>query len=379
MTFPEPGVDAVAHSKLVHDHIAQEIGRAGGWISFARYMELALYAPGFGYYYSDAPKFGDPGDFITAPELSRLFGRTLARQVAQILTETNGDVLEVGAGSGRLAVDLLEELNRLGCAPRRYLILEVSADLIERQRALIEETAAEWLDRVIWSESIPQGFRGVIIANEVLDALPAHRVVWHEGTIDERGVAVDNGRFAWRDRRLTSGELFEAANRLRLASGYVSEINLAARKLVTDSAAALDCGAMLFIDYGFAEGEYYHAQRSEGTLICHHRHRAHDDPFYLPGLQDITTHVDFSAIAEAARATGLAVAGFTSQARFLMNCGILDLLAEANADQPQAVYLQLARQARQLLDPVEMGELFKAIAFTSNLNRPLIGFRPTPD
>lgn len=373
-SLPSPTPEQLAHSTNVSRAIRDEIAAAGGWISFERYMALALYAPGLGYYSAGMEKFGAGGDFVTAPEISPLFGRTLARQVAQVLRATDGDVLELGAGTGRLGVQLLTELQRLDMLPRRYLILEVSAHLRAVQRETIaRELPAELAERVHWLETLPSSFAGCVVGNEVLDALPVHLVAMRAEGICERGVGVEGVAFVWRERPLTSGALLEAARSLEMPPEYVSEICLAAPALVASLADSLQRGALLLIDYGFPRREYYHAQRSAGTLMCHYRHHAHDDPFLYPGLQDITAHVDFTVVADSAAAHGLQVMGYVSQAQFLINCGITDLLS-AVSPHDAAAYLPLAAQAQKLLSPAEMGELFKVIACGRGLNEPLRGF-----
>lgn len=351
-----------------------EIAAGGGWLPFDRYMALALYAPGYGYYSAGLEKFGGSGDFVTAPEISPLFGRCLARQAVQVLAATGGSVLELGAGSGRLAVDLLAELDRLGRLPEQYLIMEVSASLRDRQKKLAEACLPLRLSqKMVWVDDLPQSFVGLVLGNEVLDALPANLVAWHEGGISERGVAVEDGCFVWCDRPLTDGPLFDAAAFLQLSPGHVSEIGLAATGMMASLTRMLAHGVILMLDYGFPRREFYHPQRDRGTLMCHYRHHAHDDPLLHPGLQDITTHVDFSAAAEAAVAQGAELLGYAGQAQFLINCGITDLLAEVSpAD--MAAYLPLAAQAQKLLSPAEMGELFKAIAVGKAFNEPLAGF-----
>lgn len=377
--LPAPDPAALEYSEKTAALIRGEIAAAGGWIPFSRFMELALYAPGLGYYSAGMHKFGAAGDFVTAPEISALFGRTLAQQAAQVLGLTAGNILEIGPGSGRLAFDLLTELERLGQLPERYFLLEVSADLRQRQQQLL----ARFAPRVEWLDRLPASFSGLIIGNEVLDAMPVHLVAWSKDSILERGVSLEDGRFSWSERELTAGELFDIAAGLAptLAlprdagegKNYVSEIGLAARGFIATLAGLLEKGAILMLDYGFGQNEYYHPQRSSGTLMCHYRHHAHDDPFYLPGLQDITAHVDFTAIAEAGIAHGLNLLGYTSQAHFLLNCGITDLLARASPEQAGA-YLPLAAQAQKLLNPAEMGELFKVIALGKGMDTPLLGF-----
>ena len=367
--LPEPSPEARQHSDKTAALIRQEIEAAGGWLPFSRYMELALYAPGLGYYSAGLHKFGAGGDFVTAPELSALFGRCLARQARQILGLSGGDILEIGAGSGKLAFDLLTELQQLDALPRRYCILEVSADLRQRQ----QQKLATFGDRVAWLDRLPEEFSGLIVGNELLDAMPVHLIEWREDGLRERGVGLDEGKFVWRWHPLEPGPLQEAAARLTLPDGYVSEIGLAAGGFIATLAGILQQGAILMLDYGFGRSEYYHPQRSSGTLMCHYRHHAHDDPLILPGLQDITAHVDFTAIAEAGLDHGLHLLGYTSQAHFLLNCGLTDLLAQTPAEQASA-YLPLAAQAQKLANPAEMGELFKAIALGKGIDAPLLGF-----
>jgi len=373
MTLPEPTPDARAHSDRVAAHIHGEIAASGGWISFARYMELALYAPGLGYYSAGARKLGKAGDFVTAPEISPLYGQTLARQVQGIMLAGFDEVLEVGAGSGALAATLLQELERLGTTPRNYFILELSADLRERSRDTLAAKVPHLLERVAWLNQLPPAFSGVVLGNEVLDAMPVHVVRVRSGKVEEGGVGVRSERLGW-SWRLASGELLEAARALDLPEGFRSEIALAARGFLRSLAGILEKGVALFVDYGFPRKEYYHPQRRDGTLMCHYRHYAHTDPFFLPGLQDITSHVDFSAIASAAREAGLELAGYTSQAQFLINCGITEVMSRTPAENGEK-FLPLANQANRLMSPAEMGELFKAIALARGFDAPLEGFR----
>jgi SAM-dependent MidA family methyltransferase len=386
--LPAPSADALAHSQRVAAHLRSLIDDAGGWIPFSRFMEAALYAPGLGYYAAGAMKFGAAGDFVTAPEMTPLFGRTLAHAIAPVLAETGGDVLELGAGSGRLAADLLGELEQIGALPARYCILEVSADLRERQQAMIAHELPRLAERVQWLDALPEHFTGVILGNEVLDALPVEWVHWTDAGPLARGVTVSTVRpepvegqavdspasgFAWQDRPIADPVLRVRAAKLDLAPGYLSEISLAADALIASLGHALERGLILMIDYGFVAAEYYHPQRHMGTLRAHYRHRALDDPFYLPGLCDLTAHVDFSAVARAGMAAGLTLAGYTSQASFLLNSGLTELLMRTPPTDA-AAWLPQANAVQRLVSPAEMGELFKVIGLTKGSIAPLAGF-----
>jgi SAM-dependent MidA family methyltransferase len=340
LPLPEP--DALAASRQLLDRIGAELAASDNWISFARYMELALHEPGLGYYAAGARKLGRGGDFVTAPELTPVFGRALARQVREVLQPGEG-VLEFGAGSGVLAEVLISELPGVS-----YEILETSPELKERQQRKLG-------DRARWLNRLPRKFRGVMVANEVLDAMPVHAIAWSD--------------------RPAAGEVLRHAQQIEMRSPgrYESELALLARLWMRSLGRILERGALLVLDYGFPAREYFHPQRSMGTLACHYRHRAHGDPFFLPGLQDITAHVDFSALARAAADGGLAVLGYTAQAQFLVNCGITGLLGELDpAD--TARYLPAASAVQKLVSPSEMGELFKVLAVGREVGRPLSGF-----
>ena len=375
-SLPVPSADALAASAALARHMAARIAADGGWIGFDRFMELALYAPRMGYYAGGAHKFGAAGDFVTAPQLCAAFAQTLAAQVAQLLALSSPQIIEVGAGSGLLASDLLLELEQRHCLPERYGILEVSGELRARQQQTIAIRAPTLLPRVRWLDRLPEHFDGVVLANEVLDAMPAHLVLWQGETIAERGVAVADGEFTWRNRPASGRLLARAqvlADECAIAAGYCSEISLLAPTWVSEWAAILGCGALLLIDYGFPRREYYHPQRDAGTLMCHYRHHAHDNPFYLPGLQDITVHVDFTAIVEAACGAGLELLGYTTQASFLFNCGLTEIVSRTPVTDSLR-YLPLANAVQKLISPAEMGELFKVIALGKGISEPLLGF-----
>lgn len=382
-----PDSDALAHTREVDRHLAQAIADADGFLPFEQWMALALYAPGLGYYAAGSVKFGGDqptGDFTTAPELSPLFGQTLARQIAQVLQATNStQVLEFGAGSGALAAAIIPALRQLGITPQ-YRILEVSADLRARQQERLRELGAD----IEWLDGLPKAYTGCVIANEVLDAMPATLFRWDdEGALFELGVRLAGTRDATPSAPAQSGApCFELATRpaseklqavvsgrMPALAGYQSDINLQAEAWVLEIGSWLERGAALLIDYGFPQREYYHPQRAEGTLMCHFRHHAHANPLIYPGLQDITTHVDFTAMADAALAGGLDVLGYTSQARFLMNAGLIDLLTQTSATEG-TTQARLLSGVQKLVSEAEMGELFKVLAIGRRIDAPLIGF-----
>jgi SAM-dependent MidA family methyltransferase len=371
--------DEVRHADRVRSFIAGEIAKAGGWISFECFMDLALYAPGLGYYSAGARKLGGGGDFTTAPEISCLFGACIAQQCAEIFGEiASGSILEVGAGTGRLAVDTLTRLETLGRLPERYFILEVSADLRERQHNLVRECIPHLLSRLKWLDAPPDDpFDGVILANEVLDALPVARFRWSATACEELGVAVSDGLFGW-SARPAGPAMRETCSLLAAAAGgweggYVSEYCPRLAAWTRTVVQSLRKGAVLWFDYGLPRPQYYLPERQEGTLICHFRQRAHDNPFIHPGLQDISAWVDFTALAEASSAARCELAGFTTQAYFLAGLGI-DREMRVLAGENDGRFVRLANQAKQLMLPGAMGETFKAMAWTLGVRRELSGF-----
>ena len=374
--LPPPSPEAAAHSQRLAGHIAQVVAAEGDWIPFSRYMELALYAPGLGYYAAGARKFGAEGDFVTAPEISPVFAQCLARQAIQVIGAVGGELLELGPGSGALAAELYAEMKALGKPPARYRLLEVSPDLRERQRERLARRFPDDVARFEWIDTLPDALRGIVIANEVLDVVPFSIVRRDGDEFLERGVAVTEAGFAFEDRRLPEGDLKRHARGAFPPGdyGYVSEFSPAAEALVRTVASSIDAGIAFFIDYGFAEREFYHPQRSMGTMRCHYRHRFHGDPFFMPGLQDITAHVDFSAMARAAESGGAQVHGYTTQAFFLISSGFTDALARLEGA-PAVDRLKATSAAHRLVSPAEMGELFKVLAFGKNFEGPLVGFQ----
>ncbi len=362
----------MAHSTACAAMLIEAIREAGGWLSFADFMALALYAPGLGYYAAGARKFGAAGDFITAPEISPLFGACVARSVADTIVATKGDLLELGPGTGQLAFDMLLALEKLDALPRKYFLLEVSADLRQRQREKLATLPPAIFARCEWIDTLPVDFVGAIIANEVLDVVPVHLVVFGAEGMLERGVACLEEKFVWRDAPVASAEVQAMADTVNRAvfnhapppepQGYVSEFAPQANALTASLMHSLKAGVVLLIDYGFRRAEFYHPDRRTGTLMCHYRHHAHTDVFLHPGLQDITAHVDFTSIAGAGVAAGGELIGYATQANFLLGAGITDLIAQHDPNQA-AGYLALTNQAQRLLSPAEMGEFFKVIGF----------------
>ncbi|MEN8166144.1 MAG: SAM-dependent methyltransferase [Pseudomonadota bacterium] len=378
-TLPEPDESAMAVSAQLTRQIQQAMEQAGGRIPFDSFMELALYAPGLGYYLAGSRKFGEAGDFVTAPEISPLFAQCLARQAREVLGALDGgEILEFGAGSGVLAADMLLELERLDALPARYLIMELSPELKERQQRTLAQRVPELLSRVVWLEHLPREFRGLVVANELLDAMPVSRFRVTAGGIEECFVEQDEEGLKEAFAAPQTPGLAKAVERLEsavggLAEGYVSEINLRQSSWLRALAGMMDSGAVLLIDYGYPRNEYYHPQRSTGTLMCHYRHRAHPDPFRWVGLQDITTHVDFSALVEVAVEAGFDLAGYTTQAHFLMASG-LDELVAASDPEDLTKHMELVQGVKRLTLPSEMGERFKVIGLMKTMEINLAGF-----
>ncbi len=366
-SLPIPDESSAEHSALVAEHIRDRIRSAGGQISFAEFMHEALYAPGLGYYSAGATKFGADGDFITAPEVSTIFGNVVARQCAEVLTADDaGGVLEFGAGTGKLAADMLQAFDRLGAMPTKYSILEVSADLRQRQESLLRREVPQFVDRVSWVTDMPQNHRGVIVANEVLDALPVARFVRRNGAVFELGVGLRDDEFVQVESpaaALLAAAVAEIETELGRAfvDGYISEVSLAAPAWIADIGDCLQQGVVFLFDYGVTRREYYAPDRSDGWLRCHFRHHAHSNPYVYPGIQDLTAWVDFSAVAGAAVSNGLDIVGYLTQSQFLMGGG-LNAEMQNFAELPLQQQLELSGQIKTLTLPGEMGENFKCIA-----------------
>ncbi len=377
--LPEPESAALAHSECLQSRIRDVIRQRSGWISFCDFMELALYEPGLGYYSAGTRKFGESGDFITAPELSSMFSRCIARQCAAVLHEFgNGTIMELGAGTGTMAADVIKELASLDALPDRYLILERSAELRDRQQSLLNERLGDLARRIDWLDSIPQEqFSGVVLANEVVDALPCERFRVDEDRVLIWGVGLDGDRLI-PVTRPASPKLLTAMQNLnidwrKLPPGYESELRPGLVAWLQSVIEPLDAGLALIIDYGLTRAELYAPERSDGTLLCHYRHRAHADPLFHVGLQDITAWVDFTAVAEAAVAAGFNIAGYTTQAHFLIAAGLQDLFTNSETETLKEK-LELARQVKLLTMPGEMGERFKVMGLARNLPAGIDGF-----
>ena len=375
LPLPVPAAAALSHSERVAGHVRCCIEEAGGALPFDRYMETVLYQPQLGYYAAGLHKFGQAGDFVTAPELGMLFGRCLARQCAQVLdTLTGGTLLEFGAGSGALAETLITELAALDALPAEYLVVEVSAELRDRQQQRLSTLCARHGVALRWLEQLPAvPVEGVILANEVVDAFPVTRFRLVDGKVLRAAVCCDGTAFKWDwlDDLDANGMEAQCAARYNLPEGYTSETSPRGAAWVKALAACLRQGVLLVIDYGYPAAEYYLPERTMGTLRCHYQHHAHDDPLLYPGLQDITSHVDFSALARAGQVAGLTLLGYASQEAFLLSLGLLELVPQGKDERTR---LAAAREVKVLTMPTEMGELCKVLALGRGIGEPLVGF-----
>jgi SAM-dependent MidA family methyltransferase len=363
-------------SELIKTKIASQ-----GALSFADFMEQALYAPGLGYYVAGKHKFGASGDFVTAPEISSLFSHSVARQCIQVLADIpSAPILELGAGTGRMALDILLYLETQSCLPQHYFILELSPDLQAQQKETFIQSAPHLQNKVVWIRALPTHFKGVILANEVMDALPVHCFRWTGAFFLERCVTYNAARnqFVWQENSIPENSALDLALRNlpseTFSTNYCSEINLLLPAWIASLSDTLEEGLILLLDYGFPQKEFYHPERSQGSLMCHYQHRAHADPFVHIGHQDITAHVDFTAVAIAAEEAQLDIAGYTNQANFLFNTDILKDFEAQIASEAGLPSTQLQHALRQLIEPHEMGELFKCIALTRGFKNTLMGF-----
>lgn len=363
---------AQEYSDQLKRQIVARIEAQGGWLSFADYMNDCLYTPGLGYYSAGSHKLGAGGDFTTAPEISPLFGQALAFHIADVGRQLGEyEVLEFGAGSGRLAVAILQQLALLKALPERYLILEASADLQQRQQELIEDQLPALAERVVWITELPANFKGIMLANEVCDAMPVHLLAFSEDEVMEQGVSLTADGFAWQSEKIEDRRLLTKAENIRQQIGqqtYHTEVNLFASDWLQSVADSLSQGAIFIIDYGYPFTEYYRPERKQGTLRCYYRQQAHDNPLVLPGLQDITAHVNFTALAEQALFIGLDVAGFHEQSDFLLAGDITMLAAELEHQLDAVDWLKHSTALKQLLMPGAMGHQFKALSLTRDLD-----------
>ena len=373
MTLPLPSPAAQQSSANLQTLLAEEIKKHRNWIPFSRFMELVLYAPQYGYYTGGSHKIGNDGDFITAPTLTPLFARTLARQLQELLPQTAGNIYEFGAGTGQLAADLL---NNLSDGINRYYIIEISPELAARQKDLIQTLAPQAAQKIVHLSALPETFDGIIIGNEVLDAMPVEIIRKDEGgSFEHVGVCLDNDRFTYLARPLHDLQLSALASLYfpKITSPYTSELHPQQYAFIRTLASRLEHGCMIFIDYGFDAAQYYHPQRNQGTLIGHYRHHVIHNPFDFIGLADLTSHVNFTDIAQAGTDAGLDLIGYLPQSHFLLNLGITELLAQTGKTD-SAAYIREAAAVQKLIDQHEMGELFKVIAFGKNINIDWTGF-----
>ena len=370
------------HSKLLGSKIATEIASQGGWIAFSRYMEMALYEPGMGYYSAGAHKLGAGGDFTTAPELSPLFGAAIVSTILPVLEGLKAQglpakILEFGAGTGKLAESILTRLNDLGFQLDGYDIIEISPDLTQRQQERLHKLAAELelSTKCSWLSSLTENFKGVILANEVIDAIPCDAIIYQNGFWYWYGVSFAEDKFFWKTGKPVEQALLpESLLSGNFSEGYVTELHPQANAWIRQIAKHLDAGLFLTFDYGFPESEYYHPQRIEGTLMAHHRHHAIQNPFYLPGLCDLTTHVEWAQIARSALAENVDDVYLTNQAAFLLDAGIGDIALEIGDPSNPETFLPISNSLQKLLSEAEMGELFKAFAFSKKLDDLLPGY-----
>ena len=370
------------HSKLLGRKIATEIASQGGWIAFSRYMEMALYEPGMGYYSAGAHKLGAGGDFTTAPELSPLFGAAIVSTILPVLEGLKAQglpakILEFGAGTGKLAESILTRLNDLDFQLDGYDIIEISPDLTQRQQERLHKLTAELelSTKCSWLSSLSENFKGVILANEVIDAIPCDAIIYQNGFWYWYGVSFAEDKYFWKTGKPVEQALLpESLLSGNFSEGYVTELHPQANAWIRQIAKQLDAGLFLTFDYGFPESEYYHPQRIEGTLMAHHRHHAIQDPFYLPGLCDLTTHVEWAQIARSALAENVDDVYLTNQAAFLLDAGIGDIALEIGDPSNPETFLPISNSLQKLLSEAEMGELFKAFAFSKKLDDLLPGY-----
>tara|TARA_B100001540_G_scaffold161917_1_gene143274 strand:+ start:1484 stop:2662 length:1179 start_codon:yes stop_codon:yes gene_type:complete len=379
-SLPIPDPTSQSHSRMLSAYIKDMIEKSGGSIGFDQYMNSVLYQPDLGYYSSNIQKFGFTGDFITAPIVSPLFSKCLAYQCSQVLNEIKDSaILEIGAGNGVMAKDLLLELQERDSLPNKYYIFEVSLSLEKAQKKLLKKFLPEYIDNIIWLNTLSKKkFNGLVLANEVLDSLPVKRFKKELNIFKEMKVTFSENRFHWINE-IADSNLAEDLKKLEsnlpspFPNDYYSEINIQLKEWINKIQLTIEQGVILFIDYGYSTLDYYHPSRSDGNLLCHYQHHVHNNPFFYPGLQDITTSVNFTAVAQHAEEIGLDVKGYTNQAYFLLGCGIDDLVADDNFSDIQS-QIKISQQLKKLIMPEEMGERFKVIALTKKYDKELLCF-----
>ena len=362
-------------SEQLKTKIIQFIHSSHGWISFDSFMEHALYDPKLGYYTGTLRKFGEKGDFVTASEISSFFAKTLCIQFKEIFQSVARNIIEIGGGSGQFALQVIQSLTSDNEHINHYFILEISHSLRRQQyELLINHLPSHLFSKIQWIEEIPEEFEGIIFCNEFLDALPVDLIKKESGKYYQKGVGVENDLFIWKDKSIEDISSYEQATLENLPDDYLIEHSFHIKSWLNKMSQSLNKGIVLIIDYGFNQTEYFHEQRSQGTLMCHFKHYAHDNPLIQIGIQDITTHVNFSYVAREASKSGLNIAGYISQANFLINCGILNLLETVNLED-RALYMQSVMEVQKLLSPSEMGDLFKVLILEKNMNVDLLGLK----
>jgi len=362
-------------SERLKTKIIQSIVAAGGWISFNRFMEFALYDADFGYYSGSLRKFGEEGDFVTASEISSFFAKALCIQFKEIFQSLDKNIIEIGAGSGKFALEVIQSLEADSESINHYFILEISQSLRKQQYdLLIEQLPSNLFNKVQWINEIPKKYEGIIFCNELLDAFPIDLIKKTLGNYFQKGVGVENSEFIWKDKLIDDLSVYDQVNLESLPDNYLIEHSIHIKNWINQINQSFSKGILLIIDYGFNDKEYFHDQRAQGTLMCHFKHYAHDNPLIHLGIQDITSHINFSFVARETSKLGLHVKGFISQANFLINCGILDLLEKVNIED-RALYMKSVSEIQKLLSPAEMGDLFKVMAIEKNIDIDFIGLK----
>ncbi|CAM8302160.1 class I SAM-dependent methyltransferase [Candidatus Methylopumilus planktonicus] len=372
-TMPIASEIEIQLSEQLKTKIIQDIHSNQGWISFDRFMEFALYDPEFGYYTGNLRKFGEKGDFVTASEISSFFAKTMCIQFEEIFLSLDKNIIEIGAGSGKFALEVIQSLDSKKID--HYFILEISHSLRKHQYELLIKNLPPYLfSKVQWIDQIPQEYNGIIFCNELLDALPVDLIKKSSGIPYQKGVGLENDLFIWKDKAIKDLSIYDHINLESLPDNYLAEDAIHIKSWINKISESISKGVVIIIDYGFNHSEYFHEQRSQGTLMCHFKHHAHDNPLIQVGIQDITSHVNFSYLAREASSKGLHINGFISQANFLINCGILELLEKVNIED-SVLYMKSVSEIQKLLSPSEMGDLFKVMTIEKNIDINLLGLK----